>query len=162
MFERAFDIVLGHEGGYVNDPRDPGGETKYGISKRAYPKENIKELTIDRAKEIYKRDYWDACKCSAFDAPVAICLFDAAVNHGVKQASKFLQRVANVKDDGIIGPQTIKAVKAIKPHKVVTEFQKTRVRFYRQVKNAQGGPAWLDFGEGWAVRALDVLSQALA
>ncbi len=79
------------EGGYVNDPQDPGGETKYGISKRAYPNEDIKNLTLDRAYELYKRDYWDKAGCSNYDFPLACSLFDASVNCGVKRALGWIE-----------------------------------------------------------------------
>lgn len=85
-FDKAFRLLVGEEGGYVNDPKDPGGETKYGISKRAYPTEDIKNLTLDRAKGLYKRDYWDKVGADARPWPEALCLFDCAVNQGVGKA----------------------------------------------------------------------------
>lgn len=87
-FEAAFHFVVNPEveGGYVNDPQDPGGETKYGISKRAYPNEDIKNLTLDRAKELYLRDYWDKAGCDALAWPCALMVFDSAVNQGVSFA----------------------------------------------------------------------------
>lgn len=125
-FDKAFEHVIGHEGGYVNDPNDAGGETMYGISKRAYPNEDIKNLTLDRAKQLYKRDYWDKLKLDELaTAEVQIELFDTAVNMGVGTAAKFLQEALNLlnrsqKDyadivvDGGIGPNTIKAYNACK------------------------------------------------
>jgi lysozyme family protein len=91
LFRKAMKFTSKWEGGYVNDPQDPGGETKYGISKRAYPKEDIKNLTIDRAYELYKRDYWDKCGCDNYDFPLACSVFDAAVNCGVKRALGWLE-----------------------------------------------------------------------
>ena len=88
-FERAFEMVIGAEGGYVNDPHDPGGETKFGISKRAYPNEDIKALTIERARELYLRDYWLAAGCDQIaDEAMAMLLFDCAVNQGVGRAKQ--------------------------------------------------------------------------
>lgn len=81
-FEAAFTLVVGVEGGYVNDPADPGGETRYGISKRRYPDEDIKNLTLSRAQLLYKRDYWDANKLDQLDWGKALLLFDCAVNGG--------------------------------------------------------------------------------
>lgn len=93
-FGTALTHVLGWEGGYVNDPRDPGGETKYGISKRAYPAEDIKNLTVERAAELYKRDYWDLCGCGQLPPGAGLLLFDTAVNCGVKRA-KTWRSIAN-------------------------------------------------------------------
>ena len=81
-FDAAFGIVVGVEGGYVNDPQDPGGETKYGISKRRYPSEDIANLTLERAKFLYQRDYWNPHHCDALPWGEALLVFDTAVNGG--------------------------------------------------------------------------------
>ena len=88
-FDNAFDRVIGHEGGYVNNSKDPGGETKYGISKRAYPTLDIKSLTLADAKAIYKRDYWDRAQCDALPPGVAFDVFDAAVAGSAAHAWPF-------------------------------------------------------------------------
>lgn len=88
-FDHAFIFVVGIEGGYTNDPNDPGGETKFGISKRAYPQVDIPNLTLDEAKAIYLRDYWHVCKCDELPADMALLVFDAAVNQGVSAALRF-------------------------------------------------------------------------
>jgi lysozyme family protein len=82
FFPQACAVVVGEEGGYSNDPNDPGKETKYGISKRAYPNEDIPNLTLERAQELYKRDYWDRFRCDALSWEMALITFDAAVNQG--------------------------------------------------------------------------------
>lgn len=110
-FDQAFTGVIGVEGGYSNDPNDPGGETKYGISKRAYPDENIPNMTLERAKMLYKRDYWDAAKCDLTPYPLDVLVFDAAVNQGVEPAIKMLQKVLNVAQDGVFGADTQRKVK---------------------------------------------------
>lgn len=102
-FDRAFEIILGSEGGYVNDPRDSGGETKFGIAKKFYPHLDIKNLTIYQAKEIYKKDYWDKAGCDVMPYGFALCVFDSAVNQGVVTAIKLAQKACNIDDDGIIG-----------------------------------------------------------
>jgi lysozyme family protein len=89
-FDRAFSLTVGEEAGYVNDPTDPGGETKYGISKRAYPNEDIKDLTLDRAKELYYRDYWEPLWAGSLPWTVAYPLFDCAVNQGLEYAKTLL------------------------------------------------------------------------
>lgn len=94
-FERAVEFVLRWEGGYVHNPADPGGETKYGISKRSYPYLDIKNLTREQAIEIYRRDYWDAAGAGELRWPLALVYFDAAVNHGVGAALYFLGKTDN-------------------------------------------------------------------
>jgi hypothetical protein len=88
-FERALAFVLMWEGGYTNDPDDPGGETNFGISKRAYPRENIKAMTRERAAELYKRDYWIPAGCEGKPYPLALAIFDTAVNCGTVSAKSW-------------------------------------------------------------------------
>ena len=111
-FEKAFERTIGHEGSYVWNPQDPGGETKHGISRRSYPRENIAEMTIERARVIYERDFWVAAKCDEMPDRLAIEVFDASVNSGIPQASRWLQRSLGVADDGVIGPVTLAAARA--------------------------------------------------
>lgn len=108
-FEHAFAVVVTAEGGYVNDLDDPGGETKFGISKSSYPEIDIKNLTVAQAKEIYRRDYWDACKCDLLPKPMNLLVFDAAVNQGVDAAIKLLQKALGIAQDGRLGQATLAA-----------------------------------------------------
>ena len=108
-WETAIEFVLNMEGGYTLDPKDPGGETKYGISKKAYPLLDIKNLTVEAAKEIYKRDYWQECHCDELPSAFAISVFDTAVNQGTGKAKRLLQITLDVDVDGIIGNKTIAA-----------------------------------------------------
>ncbi len=85
-FGAAFNFLLAREGGYVNDLADPGGETKYGISKRAHPDLDIKNLTVQQAADVYQRDYWTPAGCDQLDQPAALAVFDTAVNVGVQRA----------------------------------------------------------------------------
>lgn len=89
-FDKAFEIVIGHEGGYVDNPRDPGGRTKYGISQRSYPKLDIKNLTLDQAKQIYFDNYWKASGADKYPWPMSYFIFDVAVNSGVGRARQLL------------------------------------------------------------------------
>ena len=91
-FESAFKLVIGAEGGYINDPDDPGGETKYGISKRSYPDLDIANLTMDQVKEIYLVNYWVKAGCGGLTSPMNIYLFDASVNMGINTAKSILAR----------------------------------------------------------------------
>jgi lysozyme family protein len=90
-FEKAIEFTLKWEGTYSNDPNDPGGETKYGISKRAYPYLDIKNLTLDEAQEIYRTEYWEEAVCNMFPEPFDMVLFDTAVNMGSGRAKTLLQ-----------------------------------------------------------------------
>ena len=116
-FFPAFLKLMGHEGGYVNHPSDPGGETKYGISKRVFPDEDIPNLTLDRAMELARIHYWNAMNLDQIkDQRVATQLLDGGFNAGPGQAGKWLQRACNLVSgtellvDGVIGPKTLEAV----------------------------------------------------
>src|SRR6202012_1283339 len=108
-FARAGANVIKTEGCNVNNPLDPGGETAFGISKRAYPNLDIKNLTQQEATEIYSRDYWDPIRGDELPDSVSFALLDFAVNSGVATSIRCLQRAVNVSVDGVLGPQTIAA-----------------------------------------------------
>lgn len=146
IFDAAFDKLIGHEGGYVNDPKDPGGETKFGISKRAYPDLDIANLTMDDAKRIYLRDYWQRARCDELPPAVAFQVFDTAVNSGIGQSIRFLQRAVGVADDGQVGPFTLNAVRRLDPEVVVARFNGQRLDFMTKLST------WDVFGKGWARR----------
>ena len=148
-FDQAFEIIIGHEGGYVNDPRDPGGETKYGVSKRAYPNEDIKNLTLDRAKLLYKRDYWDAVEAESIPGAARLMVFDCAVNTGVGMAKKLLQRAVGTKDDGIIGPKTRAAISNTPD--LAMKFAGFWLQYYTDL------PGWPTYGKGWTRRVANDL-----
>ena len=150
-FKRAFKLVIGHEGGYVNNPNDPGGETKYGISKRSYPDEDIAGMTLERAKEIYKRDYWDKVRGDELPGPVDFLTFDAAVNSGVGSAARWLQQAVGVADDGKVGPLTLAAVYGQSRHLTAARMSALRLRFMTKLST------WRHFGRGWARRIADNL-----
>ena len=158
FFDFAFDLIVQHEGGYVNDPDDPGGETCYGISKRSYPDLDISRLTAAQAKEIYKNDYWLKCGCDLLSFPIALCLFDSAVNQGRRRACKALQKILLVEVDGIIGPITIKAMN-YRPKKeqdsILTEFCAARIIRYAGTRNFD------KYGVGWVNRVLKTYHCAL-
>jgi lysozyme family protein len=145
-FNTAFSILIGHEGGYVNDPADPGGETKFGISKRAYPDVDIANLTIEQAQAIYKKDYWDAIEADKLPDEVRFSIFDAAVNSGVTRAIKWLQQTVKVRDDGVIGPVTLNAAIYTNPYKINGVYNGIRLRFMTSL------PTFSNFGRGWSKR----------
>lgn len=147
-FEKAFAIVIGIEGGYSNNPNDAGGETKYGISKRAYPNLDIRNLTLEAARGIYKKDYWDRVRGDLLPAPMALIVFDAAVNSGVGQAIKWLQEAVGAHADGVIGPVTLAAVQAHSGRgaALIAEYMAQRNVFLA------GLPSWRSFSLGWSRR----------
>ncbi len=153
VFDQAVAFVLRAEieGGYVDDPRDPGGETNFGISKRAHPNEDIKNLTRERAMTIYRRTYWDACKCDQLPPKVAVAMFDAAVNQGVGAATLLLQRALRVKADGIIGPVTLASARDADQDELLIELMGWRLHRYAFTANAS------TFMRGWANRVLRAL-----
>jgi lysozyme family protein len=145
-FDLAIERVLGHEGGYVNDPRDPGGETKWGISKRSYPNLDIKNLTREYAISIYFRDFWAPLGAGQFHDGVAYQLLDFAVNSGIKTAIRGFQRALKVVDDGIFGPKSHAAAKAMTETDQIMLLLAERLEFMTNTKN------WPDHGKGWARR----------
>ena len=154
-FNEIIEQVLEHEGGYVNDPKDLGGETKYGITKRFYPELNIKELTIEKAKQIYKQDYWDKNKVESLPQNLWHIYFDMCVNMGKRTAVKVLQRAANNKGrnievDGGLGPMTIGALKGVELDRV----RAFRVKYYVDLITAR--PEQEKFYLGWFRRATEV------
>ena len=155
-FYEIIEDVIEKEGGYVNDTDDPGGETKYGISKKAFPKEDIKNLTIVRAKDIYYNKYWKPSKAYLLSDELQHIYFDMCVNFGIIGAGKVLQRAINGKYkaglelDGRVGPKTLKAVK---------NLEADRLRAYRVLKFAEivvKKPKQEKYWFGWFRRALDV------
>lgn len=152
-YDEAFELLIGHEGGYVNHPKDPGGETKYGISKRAYPGEDIAGLTLERAKAIYRRDYWDRVEAEALPPEVRFDVFDVAVNSGVSTAVKMLQRAAFAEVDGVIGPKTRLALKSMNPLVLLARVNGARLAYLADL------PTWPAFGRGWAKRIASNLTR---
>ncbi len=154
-FNKIIEQVLEHEGGYVNDPKDLGGETKYGITKRFYPDIDIKNLTIEQAKEIYKKDYWDKNKVESLPQNLWHIYFDMCVNMGKRTAVKVLQRAAvnkgkDIEVDGGLGPMTIGALKGVELDRV----RAFRVKYYVDLITAR--PEQEKFYLGWFRRATEV------
>ncbi|NYT81457.1 glycoside hydrolase family 108 protein [Alcaligenaceae bacterium] len=149
-FDVAFERLIGHEGGYVNHPDDPGGETNWGITLRTARESgytgSMRNLTREQAREIYRVAYWQRARCDEFDGAIAFQVFDAAVNHGIGNSIRFLQRAAGVADDGAIGPVTMAAVRAMTVTDVLARFNAARLEFYTKLST------WPSFGKGWARR----------
>lgn len=151
IFMLHFDRLIGHEGGYVNNPSDPGGETKWGISKRSYPKLNIKSLTREAARDIYYNDFWKKINADELQDGVAFQLFDSAVNSGIDQSIRFLQRAIGAADDGHWGPISQKILDATSESDVIMKFNAERLDFMTKLST------WPTFGKGWARRIVENL-----
>lgn len=149
-FQQIFDRLIGHEGGYVNDPRDPGGETNWGVTKRTAQANgytgNMKSMTRQQAYEIYYRAFWLRYNCEQIPDAVAYQFFDAAVNHGFGNASRMLQRAVGVLDDGIIGKYSLEAINRNPISDTLMVLNGERLNFYTQLKNFDR------FGKGWVTR----------
>ncbi|WP_211090095.1 glycoside hydrolase family 108 protein [Pseudothauera nasutitermitis] len=157
-FDTAFERLIGHEGGYVNHPEDPGGETNWGVTLRTAREAgytgSMRDLTRDQAKEIYRTAYWGRAQAEQYDGAIAFQVFDAAVNHGIGQAIRFLQRAVGVADDGAVGPVTLAAVRAMSVTDVLARFNAERLDFYTKLST------WPTFGKGWARRVVGNLKYA--
>lgn len=151
-FDTAFDRLISNEGGYVNDLKDPGGETSWGISKRTYPGLDIKNLTRDQAKVIYRRDFWEPLG----DAHPAIKfqVFDFAVNSGIQTAIRKLQAAIGVADDGHWGPLSSAKLASMDVSDALMLFVAQRLLFWTSLST------WPDFGRGWTRRAANDLQYA--
>jgi lysozyme family protein len=154
-FLTAFEKLLKHEGGFSDHSADPGGKTRYGITEAVARdvgyRGDMRELPIDLAQRIYKDKYWDAMQAEALPADVRYIVFDGAVNSGITQSAKWLQRACGVKDDGIVGPATIRAANSLASDGLKRRILGQRLRFMATLPN------WPAFGRGWANRIADLL-----
>jgi len=153
-FETAIARSLSSEGGYTPGKGDPGGETNWGISKRSYPKLNIKTLTRAAAVEIYRTDFWQRVHADEMPDLVAFQALDFAINSGIETAVRKLQLAAGVADDGHWGPVTRAAIKAAPPDELVLRFLSHRLDFMRMLSN------WPQAGKGWAGRIAENMRYA--
>lgn len=151
-FDQAFVQLHGHEGGYSFHPRDPGGETMWGVTARVARKEGylgeMRDLPLAQAKEIYRKRYWDAVRADEMPEAIRYPLFDAAVNSGPPQAIEWLQEAVNVEQDGILGPMTMNALGKVNPLFIAILLVCARGEFMTNL------PTWPAFGKGWTRRLL--------
>jgi len=145
-FNQTVERSLSVEGGYVNDANDPGGETKFGISKRSYPELDILNLTREDAIAIYHRDFWSVINGDRLPASLGYQLFDFAINSGCSTAIRYLQRAVRVADDGYWGPISQIAVDAMSESDLVMALNAERLDFMTRLNN------WKHHGKGWARR----------
>jgi len=163
-FSSCLAVVLKHEGGFVNHPKDPGGATNMGITKKTYEDwvghevtlQKMKELTVNDVTPIYRQKYWKVIKGDALTHGVDLQVFDFGVNAGPARSIKILQRVVEVPEDGIIGPATLKALEA-KQNKadVIRQLGEERLKYYKSLSTFD------TFGRGWTKRTEETTQKAL-
>ncbi len=162
-FDKCLEMILHHEGGYVNHPKDPGGETNLGVTKRVYEEwggqKNMKDLTVEDVAPIYKKNYWGRAKCDQLPSGLDLAVFDWSVNSGVGRAVKKLQKMIGTVADGGIGPNTLKSLEEyIRHHGLETtieNYKDIRQAFYRSLSTFN------TFGKGWTRRNNETLEAAL-
>ncbi len=162
-FDECLKIILHHEGGYVNHPKDPGGETNLGVTKRVYQEwggtKDMKDLTEEDVAPIYKKNYWDRCKCDYLPSGLDLAVFDWAVNSGTGRAAKKLQKMIGTVADGGIGPNTLKTldeyIQVQGIEKVIEEYRDVRQAFYESLKT------FSTFGKGWTRRNQETYHTAI-
>ena len=162
-FSKCLDMLLHHEGGFVNHPDDPGGMTNLGVTKAVYEKyikrnateAEMRALTKIDVSPIYRSNYWDRGHCDDLPSGVDWSVFDWGVNSGMGRAAKALQRVVGVTADGAIGPMTIKATHDMKPQDVIVKMHSSRQAFYESLTTFK------TFGRGWSRRNDETLEAAL-
>ncbi|MGP1274039.1 MAG: glycoside hydrolase family 108 protein [Caulobacterales bacterium] len=162
-FETALAHVLAHEGGYVEHADDPGGATNMGITHitlagwrgQAVTRADVAALTRSEVTAIYKARFWDPCRCEAMPEPVAVMVFDGAVNHGAARAARLLQQALGVAIDGRIGPVTLAAARAAETSSLLTEFAARRMVLYAGLDHFR------TFGLGWSRRLMGTLAATL-
>jgi lysozyme family protein len=161
-YETCIALVLKHEGGYVNNPKDPGGATNLGVTKKVWEEwvgkpvslDEMKALTVKDVTPLYKAQYWDRVRGDDLPAGVDYAVMDVAVNSGVVRAAKFLQAALGLTADGIIGPATLAAAEAANPRQLVTDVCDKRLAFMQAL------PIWSTFGNGWSRRVKEVEEKA--
>jgi lysozyme family protein len=149
-FKKSLDLLLKSEGGYVNNPKDPGGMTNLGVTARVWEEwvkhpvdeKQMRSLTAADVAPLYKRKYWDACRCDDLPDGLDYLVFDFAVNAGPGRSVKLVQRVLGIPEDGIIGPQTIQSIKTADKNDLVSRFSDVKTKYYESL------PTFATFGKG--------------
>jgi len=163
-WDTCIEMILHHEGGYVNHPKDPGGETNLGVTKRVYEEhggtKDMKDLTVEDVKPIYKKSYWDRVKGDDLPAGLDLCVFDFGVNAGTGRAAKYLQTMIGTVADGGIGPNTLAKLDAYVEEngleKAIRNYQDARQEYYESLSTFE------TFGKGWTRRVNETTNAALS
>ena len=162
-YDKCLETILHHEGGYVNHPKDPGGETNLGVTKKVYQEhggtKDMKDLLVEDVAPIYKKGYWDKMKCDDIPSGLDLCLFDFGVNAGPGRAAKFLQSMIGTTVDGGIGPNTLakleEYIRENGEHEAVNKYQEMRQKYYENLST------FATFGRGWTRRVQETTKLAL-
>ena len=167
-YDHCLEMILHHEGGYVNHPKDPGGETNLGVTKRVYERwcmendlnqKDMKDLEFDDVAPIYKKNYWDRVKGDELPWGLDLCVFDFGVNAGTGRAAKYLQGLVGATQDGAIGPGTLGKVAEYLEHNsvqtAIVEYQHRRQGYYEALKT------FGTFGRGWTRRVSETTDLAI-
>lgn len=162
-YDKCLELILHHEGGYVNHPKDPGGETNLGVTKRVYEEwggtKDMVDLTVEDVAPIYEKNYWGRTKCDDLPSGLDLCVFDFAVNAGPGRAAKYLQQIIGTTVDGGIGPNTLKAVynyvEEVGVQGMIEEYQSGRQSYYEQLSTFE------TFGRGWTRRVDETTEEAI-
>ena len=161
-YDKCLEAILHHEGGYVNHPKDPGGETNLGVTKRVYEEfggtKDMKDLTVEDVAPIYKKGYWDKMKGDDLPNGLDLCVFDFGVNAGPGRAAKYLQTMIGTVADGGIGPNTLAKLKEYVDEngieKTIENYQQNRQRYYEKLSTFD------TFGRGWTRRVTETTELA--
>jgi lysozyme family protein len=162
-WDKSFDLVIVNEGGFVNNRKDPGGATNWGCTQAVWEKyvghsvtvDDMKALTKEDVKPLYKRNYWDALHGDAIPSGFDYCLFDCGINSGVGRSAKFIQEIVGVAPDGAIGNNTVTAINLINTVTLINEFCDKRQAFLESL------PTFATFGKGWTKRVQEVRARSL-
>ena len=162
-YDKCLEAILHHEGGYVNHPKDPGGETNLGVTKRVYEEwggtKDMKELLVEDVAPIYKKNYWDKIKADSLPSGLDLCVFDFGVNAGPGRAAKYLQGQIGTMADGGIGPNTLakleEYLKFTPVEQAIKTYQESRQDYYEQLST------FSSFGRGWTRRVQETTKMAL-
>ena len=158
-FDKSLAMLLHHEGGYVNHPEDPGGETNLGVTKRVYDEwggdKDMKNLTPEDVAPIYRENYWNRLKCDDLPSGLDFCVFDWGVNSGTGRAANALQQIVGANPDGAIGPKTLALIAKQEPKYMIEQFGKIRQEFY------EGLSTFKTFGKGWSRRNKETTQASL-
>jgi lysozyme family protein len=161
-WQKSFEMMLKSEGGYVNNPADPGGMTNLGVTKATWENwvgresdgAEMRSLTPEKVAPLYKNKFWDMCRCDDLPSGVDYLVFDFAVNAGPGRSAKILQTAVGATPDGGIGPMTLAAVAKYDANELVEKFSQAKEDFYRSL------PTFGTFGKGWLNRVADVKLKA--
>jgi|TARA_B100001027_G_C16146839_1_gene276246 lysozyme family protein len=168
-YDKCLKTILHHEGGYVNHPKDPGGETNLGVTKRVYEEwamkndlhqKDMKDLLVEDVAPIYKKNYWDRIKGDDLPSGLDLCIFDFGVNAGTGRAARMIQTMIGTVADGGIGPNTLRALANYEEEvggvaEVIKDYQKQRQKYYESLSTFE------TFGKGWTRRVNETTELAL-